>query len=136
MNLVEKLLAVDKKEFDKIEKKEIESRQLSRLLGVEGAKVVIQAVDGDLYTSLSASAVNKKGNFNYEKGFEVNAKIVAAGVVEPDLKNEELLKHIGVATPAEAARKIFKGEINAISDEVAKISGFGDIEETEKEVKN
>lgn len=48
-------------------KKEIESRQLSRLLGVEGAKVVIQAVDGDLYTSLSASAVNKKGNFNYEK---------------------------------------------------------------------
>ncbi len=136
MNLVEKLLAVDKKEFDKIEKKEIESRQLSRLLGVEGAKVVIQAVDGDLYTSLSASAVNKKGNFNYEKGFEVNAKIAAAGIVEPDLKNEELLKHIGVATPAEAARKIFKGEINAISDEVAKISGFGDIEETEKEVKN
>ncbi len=136
MNLVEKLLAVDKKEFDKIEKKEIESRQLSGLLGVEGAKVVIQAVDGDLYTSLSASAVNKKGNFNYEKSFEVNAKIVAAGVVEPDLKNEELLKHIGVATPAEAARKIFKGEINAISDEVAKISGFGDIEETEKEVKN
>lgn len=41
-----------------------------------------------------------------------------------------------MATPAEAARKIFKGEINAISDEVAKISGFGDIEETEKEVKN
>ena len=77
MNLVEKLLAVDKKEFDKIEKKELASRQLSKLLGVEDAKVVVQAIDGGLYTSLSASAVSKKGNFNYEKGFEVNARIAA-----------------------------------------------------------
>lgn len=136
MNLVEKLLAVDKKEFDKIEKKEIPSRQLSKLLGIEDAKVVIQAVDGDLYTSLSASAVNKKGNFNYEKGFEVNAKIAAAGITEPDLKNEELLKHIGAATPAEAARKIFKGEVNVISDEIARLSGFTDAGETEEEIKN
>lgn len=136
MNLVEKLLAVDKKEFDKIEKKELASRQLSKLLGVEDAKVVIQAIDGGLYTSLSASAVSKKGNFNYEKGFEVNAKIAAAGIIEPDLKNEELLKHIGAATPAEAAKKIFKGEVNLISDEVARLSGFTNEEETEEEVKN
>ena len=31
MNLVEKLLAVDKKEFDKIERKEIPSGQLSKI---------------------------------------------------------------------------------------------------------
>ena len=41
MNLVEKLLVVDKKEFDKIERKEIPSRQLSKLLGAN-AKVTIQ----------------------------------------------------------------------------------------------
>ena len=35
MNLVEKLLAVDKKEFDRIERKELPSRQLSKLLGTE-----------------------------------------------------------------------------------------------------
>lgn len=136
MNLVEKLLAVDKKEFDKIERKELASRQLSKLLGVEDAKTTIQAIDGGLYTSLSASAVSKKGNFNFEKGFEVNAKIAAAGIIEPDLKNEELLKHIGAATPAEAAKKIFKGEVNVISDEIARLSGFTDTEETEEEVKN
>lgn len=136
MNLVEKLLAVDKKEFDKIEKKELASRQLSKLLGVEDAKITIQAIDGGLYTSLSASAVSKKGNFNYEKSFEVNAKIAAAGIIEPDLKNEELLKHIGAATPAEAAKKIFKGEVNVVSDEIARLSGFTDTEETEEEVKN
>ena len=136
MNLVEKLLAVEKKEFDKIERKELASRQLSKLLGVEDAKITIQAIDGGLYTSLSASAVSKKGNFNFEKGFEVNAKIAAAGIIEPDLKNEELLKHIGAATPAEAAKKIFKGEVNVISDEIARLSGFTDTEETEEEVKN
>ena len=47
-----------------------------------------------------------------------------------------LLKHIGVATPAEAAKKIFKGEVNKISDEISRLSGFVDEDETEKEVKN
>ena len=60
MNLVEKLLAVDKKEFNKIERKEIPSRQLSKLLGTE-AKVTIQAVEGDLFGGLSASGLDDKG---------------------------------------------------------------------------
>ena len=135
MNLVEKLLAVDKKEFDKIEKKELASRQLSRLVG-ESTKVVIRAVDGDLFGGLSASGLDTNGEVDYAKAFSTNAMIVAAGTVEPDLKNEELLRHLGVATPADAAKKIFKGEINRISSEIAKLSGFGDEETTDKEIKN
>ena len=56
--------------------------------------------------------------------------------MDPDLKDEALLKHLGVATPADAAKKIFKGEINKISTEIAKLSGFNDEETTDKEVKN
>lgn len=123
MNLVEKLLAVDKKEFDKIEKKEIESRQLSKILGNQ-AKVTIQAVDGDLFAGLSASGLDDNGEVDYGRAFSTNAKIAAAGIVEPDLKNEALLKHLGVATPADAAKKIFKGEINKISTEIANLSGM------------
>lgn len=135
MNLVEKLLAVDKKEFDKIERKEIKSKQLLKLVGAD-AKVVIQAVEGDLFGGLSASGLDEKGEVDYGRAFSTNAKIVAAGIVDPDLKNEELLKHLGVATPADAAKKIFKGEINKISTEIAKLSGFNDEETTDKEVKN
>ena len=102
MNLVEKLLAVDKEEFDKIEKKEIVSRQLSRLTGEEDTKIIIQAIDGDLFGSLSGSGLHNNGDVDYEKLFSANAKIAAAGIVEPNLKDETLLKHIGVATPAEA----------------------------------
>lgn len=59
MNLVEKLLVVDKGEFDKIERKEIPSRQLSKLVGAE-AKVVIQAIDGDYFSALSASGLDER----------------------------------------------------------------------------
>ena len=135
MNLVEKLLAVDKGELDKISKKKIVSRQLSKLLGAD-AKVTIQAVDGDLFSGLSASGLDESGEVDYGMAFSTNAKIAAAGIADPDLKNEELLKHLGVATPADAAKKIFKGEINRISTEIAKLSGFNDEETMDKEVKN
>ena len=135
MNLVEKLVAVDKGELDKISKKKIVSRQLSKLLGAD-AKVTIQAVDGDLFSGLSASGLDESGEVDYGRAFSTNAKIAAAGIADPDLKNEELLKHLGVATPADAAKKIFKGEINRISTEIAKLSGFNDEETMDKEVKN
>ena len=135
MNLVEKLLTVDKGEFDKIEKKELDSKQLTKLLGSK-AKVTIQAVPGDIFTPLSASGLDEEGNTDYSVAFDTNAKVAAAGIVEPDLKNKELLKHLGVATPADAAKKIFKGEISKIAVEIAKLSGFNDEETTDKEVKN
>ena len=135
MNLVEKLMTVDRKEFDKIEKKEIPSRQLSRLLGTD-AKVTIQAVDGDLFGGLSASGLDKNGEVDYGRAISTNAKIAAAGITEPNLKNEELLKYLGVATPADAAKKIFRGEINKIASEITKLSGFDNEEDMDKEIKN
>lgn len=135
MNLVEKLLAVDKKEFDKIGREEIESKQLSKLLG-EDAKIVIQAIDGDLFMAISESGMNKSGEVDYGRAFSTNAKAVAAGVVEPNLKDKALLKYLGVATPEDAAKKIFKGEINRISTQIAELSGFELEEKMDKEVKN
>lgn len=137
MNLVEKLLKIDKAEFEKIETKEIASKSLAKLFGAEeDAKVKVKAIDGDLFTEISATGLDKKGDVEIEKTFSTNAKIVAAGIVEPDLKDEALLKHLGVPTPAEAAKKIFKGEINKIAIEISELSGFSDDEEDEKEIKN
>lgn len=135
MNLVEKLMAVDKQEFEKIETKELPSKALTKLLG-EGAKVKIQVVDGDLFGALSASGLDEEGEVDYGRAFSTNAKIAAAGIIEPNLKDEALLKHIGVATPADAAKKIFKGEVNKIANEISNLSGFRTEEETDKEVKN
>lgn len=135
MNLVKKLLAVDKDEFDKIEKKTLPSKMLSKLIG-DKADVTIQAIDGDYFGSLSASGLDGDGEVDYGRAFDTNAKIVAAGIVDPDLKDTTLLSHLGVATPSDAAKKIFKGEINKISTEIARLSGFESDEETDSEVKN
>lgn len=135
MNLVERLKKVDKKEFDKIETKQLESKALSKLLGEE-TKITIQAVDGDLYMNYSATSLDANEKVDYGKVFTFNALIVTAGVIEPNLKDETLLKHIGASTPEEAARKIFKGEINKISNEISELSGFLDEEKTQKEIKN
>lgn len=135
MNLIEKFMAVDKKEFEKIETKEITSKALEKLLG-EKATVKIQAIDGDLFGALSASGLDEDGEVDYGRAFSTNAKIAAAGILEPNLKDEALLRHIGAATPADAAKKIFKGEINKIATEISELSGFKTEEETDKEVKN
>ena len=73
---------------------------------------------------------------DYGRAFSTNAKIAAAGITEPNLKNEELLKYLGVATPADAAKKIFRGEINKIASEITKLSGFDNEEDMDKEIKN
>lgn len=135
MNLVEKLMAVDKKEFDKIEKKELYSKELSKLIGEE-TKITIQAIDSELLSSLTTSMLNGKGKVDYTKAYDVASKIVVAGLVNPDLKDDVLLKHMGVATPAEAVKKIFKGEVTTIGDEISALGGFIDYKESEKEIKN
>lgn len=137
MNLVEKLLKIDKAEFEKIETKEIASKSLAKLFGTEeDAKVRVKAIDGDLFVELSATALDKNGDMKIGEAFSTNAKIVAAGIVEPDLKDEALLKHLRTPTAAEAAKKIFKGEVNKIATVISEISGFSDDEEDEKEIKN
>lgn len=85
---------------------------------------------------LSASGLDDNGNIDYGRAFDINAKVAAAGIINPNLKDENLLQHLGVATPAEAAKKIFKGEINWISAEIAELSGFGEEKKADKEIKN
>ena len=46
------------------------------------------------------------------------------------------MKHLGVATPADAAKVIFKGEVHKIAAEINELSGFINEEKTDEEIKN
>ena len=136
MNLVEKLMKIDSGEFNKKKTKEITSQILSEILG-EKATVTIQSVDPQEVLELSASGLDDDGNPIITKTLETNSLIVAAAVVDPPLKDADLMKHLGVATPAQAALKLFKGEVNTIAAEVNKMAGFNiDVDEADKEIKN
>lgn len=137
MNLVEKLLAIDKGIITKEEKKEIVSKEMTRLLGSDKpVKITIKAIDGDTFTSLTAAGTDDSGNFEIDKAYDISAKIVAAGLVNPDLKNKDLQAHVGASDPADAAKKIFKGELTRIGTIISELSGFGDIDDEVEEVKN
>ena len=103
----------------------------------EKASITIQSVDPQEILELSASGLDDDGNPIITKTLETNSLIVTAAVVDPPLKDADLMKHLGVATPAQAALKLFKGETNTIAAEVNKMAGFNiDADEVDKEVKN
>ena len=135
MNLAEKLLKIDKGEFDKEKTIQIPSRQLSELLG-EPTKITIKALNPQEVLDISASGLDDEGNPIIKKTLATNAILAAAAVVDPPLKDTDLLKHLGVATPDAAALKLFKGEVNKISIEVNKLAGFDIGDDTDKELNN
>ena len=135
MNLAEKLLKIDKGEFDKEKTIQIPSRQLSELLG-EPTKITIKALNPQEVLDISASGLDDEGNPIIKKTLATNAILAAAAVVDPPLKDTDLLKHLGVATPDAAALKLFKGEVNKISIEVNKLAGFDIGDDTDTELKN
>ena len=135
MNLAEKLLKIDKGEFDKEKTIQIPSRQLSEVLG-EPTKITIKALNPQEVLDISASGLDDEGNPIIKKTLATNAILAAAAVVDPPLKDTDLLKHLGVATPDAAALKLFKGEVNKISIEVNKLAGFDIGDDTDKELKN
>lgn len=135
MNLAEKLLKIDKGEFDKEKTKDIPSKMLSELFG-EPTKITVKAIDPQEVLDISTSGLDDEGNPIIKKSLETNAILAAAAVVDPPLKDTELLKHLDVQTPSAAALKLFKGEVNKIAIEVNKLAGFDIGDNTDKELKN
>lgn len=135
MNLAERLLKIDKGEFNKERTKEIQSKMLSELFG-EPTKITIKELNPQEVLDISATGLDGDGNPIIKKTLETNAILAAAAVVDPVLKDTDLLKHLGVATPDAAALKLFKGEVNKISIEVNKLAGFDIGEDTDAELKN
>lgn len=135
MNLVEKLLKLDSKEFSKKRTKEIYSERLSEMLG-EKAYITLQEMDPQEFLDLSASGLDEDGEAIMAKTIETNSKLAAAAIIDPQLKDANLMKHLGVATPAMAAEKLFRGEVSVIALEARKMAGFGDIVESDNEIKN
>lgn len=135
MNLAEKLLKIDKGEFDKERTTQITSKMLTELFG-ETTKITIKAISPQEVLDISATGLDDEGNPIVKKSLATNAILAAAAVVDPPVKDTELLKHFGVATPDALALKLFKGEVNKIAVEVNKLAGFDIGDDTDEQLKN
>lgn len=135
MNLAEKLLKIDKGEFDKERTTQITSKMLTELFG-ETTKITIKAISPQEVLDISATGLDDEGNPIIKKSLATNAILAAAAVVDPPVKDTELLKYFGVATPDALALKLFKGEVNKIAVEVNKLAGFDIGDDTDEQLKN
>lgn len=136
MNLVERLLTIDKGDLNKVPVEKMRARRLSELMG-EDVEITVTAICGERYTELSSRMVSENGDVDFGKLYETNALIAAEGIVEPNLKNEQLQKHFGCATPKELAKVLFPGgDLSKIADKITDLSGFSNEAKNEKKVKN
>lgn len=134
MNLVEKLMKMDRNKLEQIPMGEVEIKRLSDLCG-EPFIVKCKAISGNRHTELTALMTNKKGDLDLGKAYKVNTLMAVEGVVEPDLKNEELQKHFGCKTPKDLAEKLFPGgDMAKVGELISELSGF--TKETDEEIKN
>ena len=135
MSLTQKLLQIDKGEFQKEKFLEVKAKSLTKIMGEE-VMLKFRALSGKEYTSLASTAMSDKGGVDYAKAYDVNALIICEALMEPSLKDEELQKHFGVASPKDLAFLFFPGmELTVLADKVTKFSGFSDGDEV-KTVKN
>lgn len=137
MSLVDKLMAIDTGKFAEEQTAEIPAKRLSAVLG-ERVMIKVKALSGDQYMDITTRVVDRKGNADFAKAYDVNALLVVEGVVEPDLKSKDLQKHFKAATPKELAKILFPGgELTDVANKITELSGFTQSEsEIEEEVKN
>lgn len=133
MNLIEKLIRIDKETLLKKETKTVKSSRLSRIVGGE-ANIVVKELSGRKLNDISAMMVDKDGNKDFSKLADVNLMYCVEGVVEPDLRDANLMGHFGVKTPKDLAEILFDAEAGKIAGEIISLSGLSD--GAEEDVKN
>jgi hypothetical protein len=121
MNAIEKLLKLDSNKLQ-LPTKEVEVGRLSDLTG-EQFILELQAVSAPETESIRDMATKN----NEVDILEVRKGLILAGVKEPNLRDETLRKHFSSATPYDLIDKLFlPGEIEAIYDQISKLSGYDD----------
>ena len=74
---------------------------------------------------LKALTYNRANEITKSQPEDFNVHILLAGTVEPNLKDSELLLKYKAETPAELVKKLLlPGEIEDLSREVEKLSGY------------
>lgn len=133
MNALERLLKADAEKVTEKPKRNIEIPRLSKLFN-EKFEITVQALDTELLAEITESHTEygKNGKTKKVSNFAIGTDIVVNAVVEPDLRNKDLLAHYKAATPNELVTKLFlAGEIGKIAEAITELCG---VETTQNEI--
>ncbi|MBQ0079693.1 MAG: hypothetical protein KBS66_07390 [Eubacterium sp.] len=133
MNTVDLLLGLDNNALDFDNTKTLEITRLSKLSGAPFL-VKVQGMSANRYTRMMSDAAVK--NAKLDKVYDANINVCVTGIVEPSMKDKNLMEKFSCSTPAELLEKLFRpSEINHIAEVIGELSGFGS-EDLITEVKN
>ena len=111
MNLVEKLLQLDKKDVRNSKTGTYKSGNMQQLVG--DPTITIQEIDAERLMELQTLPLDKAGNYNFQQGYAANLMTVAEGVINPDF---------GAINASDLAKILFKTEVPEIATEIANLS--------------
>ena len=114
-------------------KKNVEIPRLSRLFG-DPFYVTVQAIDSEVLAEITEdhTEYSKNGKRRRQNNYAIGKEIVVNGLIEPDLRNAELMKHYGAVTPNDLVDKLFlAGEVGKIAETVNELCG---LEKTQTEI--
>ncbi len=134
MNSLELLMGMDYEKIVNVPTRKVKIKRLSEIAGRDFT-VTLKAIPGRRLTELTGMAVKDNGAVDYGKLFDANARIVLAGLVDPDMKNPELMEHYRAASPDILLSTVFSGsEIAQMAETIRDLSGYG--EDVIEEIKN
>lgn len=130
MNLVDKLLQIDKEEPKKKITGEYESKRLKEMIG--DGTILIEKIPERKIKEYQAMIMDNRGSVNNNMIFDGMLLIDVEGIKNPNLKNQELMEHFGAATPKDLAEILFDGEIEEIGDAIVSLGKDEDVTDTVK----
>lgn len=137
MNSLEMLLKADENIFAKpTQEKEI--KRLSKTLS-EPFIMKLQGLDNDTFSDIQkmTTTFDKKGRLKNMDTNKLTILSIVEGTIEPNLKDQSLLKHFKCNTPEELVKKLFlPGEILEIYSDISDLTGMSASEEDVENIKN
>jgi len=84
MSLTQKLLQIDKGEFQKETFLEVKAKSLTKIMGEE-VMLKFRALSGKEYTSLASTAMSDKGGVDFAEAYDANVSIICEALIAPHL---------------------------------------------------
>lgn len=133
--IIDFLMSLDRDKLAEVPTERVRAKRLSEIAG-EDVFVTVSALPGDRYAEISTTSV-RNGKLDFSRVYDMQSLMVAEAVKDPDLKNGDLQRHFGAATPRDLARILFPGgEIARLADVVTELSGYSGDEGLVEQVKN
>lgn len=133
MNAFEKLLKLDKGKLNEMPTKEIPSKRLAFLLGEDSATIKVRALSSREIEYVSEFTTDANGDVNQHRLIDGNALLCSKAIIEPDVRNDELIRHFDAVDSKDLCEKLFEMEMASIASEVMELSG---ITASENDIKN